>query len=65
MMWTAEQWLGYGKILHPDEVKKRWGEVTAGDVRAAAAEFFRPDRINLALITPLKSAAALEKVLKA
>jgi len=64
MMWAGEHWLGYGKIFHPDEVKKRWGEVTAGDLRAAASDFFRPERVNLALITPLKSAGALEKVLE-
>jgi predicted Zn-dependent peptidase len=65
MMWAGEQWLGYGKIIHPDEVKKRLSEVTAGHVRAAAAAFFRPERLNLALISPLKSAAMMEKVLAA
>jgi predicted Zn-dependent peptidase len=63
MMWAGEQWLGYGKIVHPDDFKKRLGEVTAGQVRAAARDFFRPDRFNLALISPLKSAARLEKLL--
>ena len=32
-------------------------------VRAAAREFFRPGRYNLALISPLKTAAGLEKIL--
>jgi predicted Zn-dependent peptidase len=65
MMWAGEQWLGYGKILKPDEVKKRLAEVNAAKVRAAARQFFRPDRFNLALISPLKSAAGLERILTA
>src|SRR5580700_4307509 len=28
MMWAGEQWLGYGKIVHPDEFKKRLSAVT-------------------------------------
>jgi predicted Zn-dependent peptidase len=63
MMWAGEQWLGYGKIIHPDEFKKRLGAVTAWQVRASARDFFQPNRTNLALISPLKSAAGLEKIL--
>jgi predicted Zn-dependent peptidase len=65
MMWAGEQWLGYGKIGHPDELKNRLTAVTAGQVRAVARDFFRPDRYNLALISPVKSAAGLEKLLGA
>jgi predicted Zn-dependent peptidase len=65
MMWAAEQWLGYGKIGHPDELKSRLTAVTAGQVRAVARDFFRPDRYNLALISPVKSADGLEKMLGA
>jgi predicted Zn-dependent peptidase len=65
MMWAGEQWLSYGKIIHPDEFKKRLGAVTAGQVRSAAEEFFQPGRLSLALISPLKSAAGLEKILAA
>jgi predicted Zn-dependent peptidase len=65
MMWAGEQWLGYGKIAHPDEFKKRLSAVTPGQVRAAAREFFQPARFNLALISPLKSANGLEKLLAA
>jgi predicted Zn-dependent peptidase len=65
MMWVGEQWLGYGKISPPDEVKRRLSEVPAGRVRAAAREFFRPERFSLALISPLKSARGLEKLLAA
>jgi predicted Zn-dependent peptidase len=65
MMWAGEQWLGYGKIVKPDEFKKRLSEVNPAAIRAAARRFFRPDRCNLALVSPLKSAEGLEKILAA
>jgi predicted Zn-dependent peptidase len=65
MMWAGEQWLGYGKILKPDDYKKRLGEVRPSAIRAAARRFFRPDRFNLALVSPLKSADGLVKILAA
>ncbi len=63
MMWAGEQWLGYGKITPPAQVKKKLGEVTAGEVRAAARKFLQPDRFTLALVSPLKSAAGLDRIL--
>jgi predicted Zn-dependent peptidase len=63
MMWVGEQWLGYGKILPPERVKQRLAEVTPRQVRAAAREFFRAEKLNLAMVSPLKSAAKVEKLL--
>jgi predicted Zn-dependent peptidase len=63
MMWVGEQWLSYGKVPRPDEFKKRVSEVPAGAIRAAARKFFRPERCTLALVSPLKSARGLEKLL--
>jgi len=63
MMWIGEQWLGYGKIAAPAQVKKRLAEVTPAEIRAAAREFFQPNRFNLALVSPLKSARGLDKLL--
>jgi predicted Zn-dependent peptidase len=63
MMWVGEQWLGYGKILPPERLKQRLGEVTPRDVRAVAREFFRPEQFNLALVSPLKSPGKVEKLL--
>jgi len=60
MMWLGEQWLGYGKIFSPEDVKKKLSEVKPAQVRSAAATIFRPDRYNLALVSPLKS---VEKML--
>jgi predicted Zn-dependent peptidase len=63
MMWVGEQWLGYGKIFPPDQVKRRLRAVTAAEIRASAREIFRPDHLTLALVSPLKSAAGLDKML--
>ncbi len=64
MMWLGEQLVGYGKIISPDEIKQRISEVKAGEVRAVARDFFRPERLNLALVSPLKNDKGLEKMLK-
>jgi predicted Zn-dependent peptidase len=65
MMWAGEQWLGYGRILAPAAVKQRLSRVRAAEVRAVAREFLRSDQFNLALVSPLKSARGLEKLLAA
>lgn len=64
MMWLGEQLVGYGKIVPPEEIKQRISDVTAGQVRAAARDFFRPERLNLALVSPLKSDHGLAGLLK-
>jgi hypothetical protein len=37
--------------------------VSAAEVRAVARDFFRPDRLNLALVSPLKSDRAAARML--
>jgi len=64
MMWLGEQLLGYGKIIPPDEIKQHLAEVKPAEIRAAARDFFRPERLSLALVSPLKSADGLEKLLE-
>jgi predicted Zn-dependent peptidase len=63
MMWMAEQMLGYGKTVPPDEIKLRLAEVKASHLRAVAREFFRPDRMSLALVSPLETERGLSKLL--
>ena len=64
MNWLGEQLLGYGKVFQPAEVKHRLRAVTAGEIRAAAHDFFRPERLNLALVSPLKTEARLVHLLR-
>jgi predicted Zn-dependent peptidase len=63
MTWLGEQYLGYGKIISPEELKDRIAEVTPSDIRSVARDFFRPERFNLALVTPIKEAARLTPIL--
>ncbi len=65
MMWLGDQLIGYGKIIRPAQIKERLGEVTAGQIRAVGREFLRPERMSLALVSPLKSADRLARTLKA
>ncbi len=63
MNWVGEQWLGYGKLVPPSEIKRRLREVTPREIRSIAGDFFRPERLNLALVSPLKSARHLKRLL--
>jgi predicted Zn-dependent peptidase len=63
MNWLGEQLLGHDRIFRPEEVKRRMRKVTAGEVRAVARGFFKPNRYNLALVSPLKSAKRLPALL--
>lgn len=59
MNWVGEQLLAYGKIVRPEEIKRKLRAVTARDIRAVAADFFRPEHFNLALVSPLKTSKSL------
>jgi predicted Zn-dependent peptidase len=63
MNWIGEQFIGYGRIFSPNDVKRRLRQVTPGQIRGVARDFFRPNRFNLALVSPLKSARHLAKFL--
>ena len=64
MNWLGDQWLGYGRLFRPAEIRRSLASVTPAQVRAAARDFFRPDRFNLALVSPLKSARQITAVFK-
>ncbi len=62
MNWLGEQLLGYGQIIHPTAVKRRLRQVSPGEIRAVARDFLRPERLNLALVSPLKSDRPVARV---
>jgi predicted Zn-dependent peptidase len=64
MNFVGEQVLGYGRITAPEKTKDRLARVTAADITKAARDFFRPERMNLALVSPLKSEASLARLLR-
>lgn len=63
MNFVGEQLLGYGCVRPPSALKRRLAAVRASDLRAAAADFFRPERLNLALVSPMKSDPGLARLL--
>jgi predicted Zn-dependent peptidase len=63
MNWVGEQLLGYGSILPPHRIQHRLAQVTASEIRSVARDFFRPERLNLALVSPLKSGRHLSRLL--
>lgn len=63
MMWIGEQILGYRKIIPAARIKERLGQVTVSEIRAVAREYFRPERLSLALVSPLKTDRGLAKLL--
>jgi len=63
MNWVGEQLLGYDRVRPPAQVKRRLALVSAAEIRAVARDFFRPDRLSLALVAPLKSDLGLERIL--
>ena len=64
MMWLGDQLIGYGKIIAPIEIKKRLIQVRPAEVRRVAQAFFRPDRLSLAVVSPLKNSAPLRRLVR-
>ena len=64
MMWLGEQLINYGKIIPAPEIKRRLAHVTAREIRDVARDFVRPERLNLALVSPLKSENNLARLLR-
>ena len=63
MNWLGESILAYGKIVTPAVAKARLSTVTAAALRGAAREFFVPERLNLALVSPLEKVGRLSELL--
>ena len=64
MNWVGEQLLGFDQIIPPDEIKARLNEIRPGDIRRVASDFFRPERLCLSLVSPLKSSRSLRKLIE-
>jgi predicted Zn-dependent peptidase len=64
MTWLGEQFLAYGKVISPAEIQERLNKVTAGQVQKVAQDLFRPERISLAVVSPLKPEPDVAKLLR-
>ncbi|HSU55713.1 MAG TPA: pitrilysin family protein [Candidatus Dormibacteraeota bacterium] len=62
MNWVGEQLLGYNRIFRPADIRQQLLAVTPADIRNVARDFFQPSRLNLALVSPLKSEKSLMRV---
>ncbi len=64
MNWIGEQILGHGRIQAPGQLKRRFKSVKPTDIRSAARDFFQPERLTLALVSPLKRASRFRRMLQ-
>jgi predicted Zn-dependent peptidase len=64
MSWLGEQLIGQAPLISAAHTRDRLAAVTPAQIRAAASEILRTDRLRLALVSPLKSAAHLNQWLK-
>lgn len=63
-LFYGEQELLEGKIIEPEEIYEKISKVTASDIRAAANEIFKPEKLNLALIGPYDDKSRFENLLE-
>ena len=64
MNWIGESILAYEKIISPAEVKDRIAAVTAAAMRNAAREYLRPERMNLAVVSPMENGGRLSELMR-
>jgi len=64
MNWLGEQLLGLGRQVPPETAKRHLQAVTPAQIRSVARDFFRNDRLNLALVSPIKDAKPLVRQFK-
>ena len=64
MVWLGEHLLSYGRLPDEAAARRRLARVTPAEVREVARDFVRPDRLSLALVSPLKSAESARPLLR-
>lgn len=64
MLNAGEQALGHGRLVPARAIKRLIARVQPSDIRAVARRFFRPERLNLALVSPLRRDPGLGRILE-
>jgi len=64
MNFIGEQILSYARIAPPTKIKDRLAAVTAAEISRVARDFFQSQRMSLALVSPLKAAPGLARLLR-
>jgi predicted Zn-dependent peptidase len=59
MTWLGELVVGHGLLKPPARTRDQLAAVTPAQIRAVARDCFRPDRLNLALVSSRKSTHGL------
>lgn len=54
MLWIGERESSRGKLINPAEIIKKINKVSIADIRRVAAKLFHSQKLNLALIGPIK-----------
>lgn len=60
MMWIGDNILSYGRFIDPAETIAAIQQVKAEDIRSLAAASFLPERMSIALITPMNDSMTAE-----
>ena len=63
LYFLAEQEMFLGKIKDPDKIIAEIDKVSASAIQKLAAEIFRPQNLNLAIIGPYNKKEEFEKIL--
>jgi len=63
MQAAGEHVLSFATPFRAQAVRRRLARVAPADLSAAARDFFRPERMNLALVSPIRSTRGLGRVL--
>lgn len=61
---VGEQEIALNKILKPEQILRKINAVSRKDILRVARDIFRPSKLNLALIGPLKDDKEFQKLLK-
>jgi predicted Zn-dependent peptidase len=65
MMWLGENWVNFGKLTPPEEIRRSLAEVTPTQIRQVARDFLAPELRSLALVSPRRHDRGLLKLLSA
>jgi predicted Zn-dependent peptidase len=55
IMWMGESLLAYDKVVDPEEVQKRFKEITPVQIKEVATLCFEPSRMGMAVVGPVET----------
>ena len=65
MMWIGENNLTFGRLIQPEEVMAELQAVTPEDIQELAREICRPERVSVAMVSPIAETAQEQAIVKA